>query len=274
LIYAPAVSPTAARLIALPFALSAFAARMLETFWITPLTWRIESGLLAFAAWMVTLLVSVGLPLAGYLLVTRRARRREATWQIEPGGPGGAEAARFVAPAAPRWTGSWAILVGWMAGAGLMTERVPGEDRMRIADFGYALPVSIVLVSIAWLAIVAIVAMGRPRLMLDWDGATLRRPLGRLRLAWQELIPGGPPLPAKRNPESLAVYRLAAGVTAPVLLPAGRLQVDSAFLAHTIRYYTEHPEQRGSIGTQAGLDALRSAFAGGGQGGPAQSSTS
>jgi hypothetical protein len=115
--------------------------------------------------------------------------------------------------------------------------------------------------------------MNRPRLTLDREGVTLQRPRGRLRVAWDELVPGGPPLPAKRNPEGLAVYRLAAGVTAPVLLPAGRLHVDSAFLAHTIRYYTEHPEQRGSIGTQAGLDALRSAF-GDGQGGPAQSSTS
>jgi hypothetical protein len=247
--------------------------RVLGIFWITPLTWRIESWQLSLAAWSAILLGSMGLPLAGYYLATRRARRRVATWQIEPGGPGGAGVARFVAPAALRWTGPWAVVVGWMAGGGLIHERVPGEDRMRIAEFGYALPVSIVTVSIAWLAIVAIVAMDRPRLTLDRDGATLQRPRGRLRLAWDELIPGGPPLPAKRNPDGLAVYRLAAGSTAPALLPAGRLQVDSAFLAHTIRYYTEHPEQRGSIGTQAGLDALRSAF-GGGQGAPAQSSTS
>ncbi len=263
MIYAPAVSTTAARLIALPFALSALGLRVLETFWVTPLTWQIEPWPLAFGAWVATVLGSVGLPLAGYLLLTRRARRREATWQIEPGGPGGPDAVLFAAHAAPRWTGTWAIVAGWVAGTGLITERVPGGDQMRIAEFGHAFGVSIVLVGIMCLLVVALVVSDRPRLTLDWGGVTLQRYLGRQRLAWDELIPGGPPPPAKRNPETLGVYRLATGVTAPVRLPAGRLQVDSAFLAHTIRYYVEHPGQRGGIGTRAGLEALRSAFGGG-----------
>lgn len=265
---------TTARLVALPFALSAFGLRLLDTFWITPLTWRIESWQLALAAWLAALLGSVGLPLAGYFLVTRRARRRAATWQLEPGGPGGPDVTRFAAPAAPRWTGPWAIVLGWIAGSGPVAERVPGGDRMRIAQFGEALPVSIVLVSIGLLLVVATVVSNRPRLTLDRDGLTLHRYRGRLRLAWDELMPGGPPLPARRDPERLDVYRLAAGATAPVRLPAGRLQVDSAFLAHTIRYYTERREQRGGIGTPAGLDALRSAFGGGGPGGPAPGATS
>ncbi|GAA3339882.1 hypothetical protein GCM10020358_25270 [Amorphoplanes nipponensis] len=254
------MSTTAARLVALPFALAAFGLRVLDTFWVTPLTWRIGAWPPALAAWVVTLAASVGLPLGGYLLVTRRARRRGATWRIEPGGPGGP--ACFAAPPAPRWTGPWAVVMGWLAGAGLVTERVPGGDRMRFATFDRALPISVVAVGAVVLLVAVLVVSDRPRLTLDREAVTLRRYLSRSRVPWDDLLPGGPPLPARRDPEHLDLYRLTVGVTAPVRLPAGRLQVDSAYLAHTIRYYAEHPERRESIGTAQGQAALRSSFAG------------
>jgi hypothetical protein len=144
---------------------------------------------------------------------------------------------------------------------------------MRMATFGYVFPVSILLVGMTVAVTVALTISDRPRLTMDRDAVTLWHHLGRLRLTWGELIPGGPPPPAKRNPDTITIYRMLHGVATPVRLPAGRLQVAPAFLAHTLRHYTEHPGQRGGIGTEAGLTELRSTFRAD-QGGPAQSSTS
>jgi hypothetical protein len=258
------MSTSTARLIALPFALSAFGLRLLVTFRITPLAWQIKPWPAAFGVWAGALLAAASLPLAGYLLLIRPARRRPATWQLrpdrqpEPGGPGGP---RFVASSAPRWVGPWAIVLGWLAGSLPITEREPGGDRMRLATFDHLLAVRIGLVGVAALLLVLLVAADRPRLTLDRAGVrvdgNLRRPL---LLRWDELVPGGPPPPAKRHPDRIVVHRAAAGRASPAALPAGRLQVDSAFLAHPLRDYTERPDQRGTIGTESGLAALRTSF--------------
>jgi hypothetical protein len=41
-------------------------------------------------------------------------------------------------------------------------------------------------------------------------------------------------------------------------LPVGRLHIDPAFLAGTVRHYVEQPWHRPAIGTEAELDRLRS----------------
>jgi hypothetical protein len=248
------VSPTAARLLALPFVLLAFGLRLVLEFWITPLTWRLDSAWALLAAWIVSLAASVAIPLGAYLLLTRRARLRQATWQLDGAGH------RFSATVSPRWVGPWAIIMGFLAGGLIVTERVPGENRMRVADFDYAAPISLVLVITMLAAIILLVLLDRPRIVLDPEAITLRFVRGVLRIPWTELAPGGPLPPAKPNPRTLLIYRVTAGQWVPLRLPANRLHVDTAFLAHTIRYYADDPAWRSAIGTENGLAALRSSF--------------
>ncbi|MGK5445677.1 hypothetical protein ACSNN7_28175 [Micromonospora sp. URMC 105] len=104
------MTPRTARLIALPFALAAILLRVGIEFWLKPLTWRIDSDAAALLAWAAGTAGSMLVPVAGYLLFTRAARRRPATYRLDPVNR------RFTAPAAPAWSGPWAIgAAGWRA---------------------------------------------------------------------------------------------------------------------------------------------------------------
>jgi hypothetical protein len=256
--YAPPMSPRAARAAALPFALLAAALRQGHKFWIEPMLWRLGADdldlLLSAAGWIA----SAVLPIGAYLLLTRRARRRPAAFVVDVAGR------RFIAPPTPRWNGAWTVFLGWLAGNTTITERVPGTDVIRLAD-STVLTVVGAVASVVLLVLVTIDALwSRPFLQLSRDGIVDQRPIRRHTIGWDELVPGGPPPPATRNPVLLTVYTWTAstaGSFAPRQLPAVDWHVDPAFLAHTLRSYADHSKGRAAIGTDAELARLQATFA-------------
>ncbi|WLS48350.1 hypothetical protein Q3V37_14600 [Micromonospora profundi] len=247
------MSPRVARLLIWPFAVAALALRICTELWFKPVTWRIEPSGLAFLAWVAAQGACFLLLAAGHALLTRRVRQRPAAWEIAAG------AESFVASASPRWLGPWAILVGWLAAGAVFTERVPGEDRVRLAEIPGALALSIAVPAIVLAAMAAVLLLDRPRLILDRNGITRQGLIRRTLLRWDELLPGGPP-PA-RGTANLTLMRQPATPgrpPVPTSLPTRPLDVDPAFLAETIRHYVEHPERRPEIGKRHELDRLRS----------------
>lgn len=136
------MDPRAARFLAWPFALAAAALRFASEWWLEPLTWRLTSAPTGLVAWLAVGAAGILVPLGVYLLLTRDARRRPATFEVDR------RARRFTAPTAPAWVGPWSIVVGWLTGGLVTLERVPGEDRVRLADTGAVLLVSLVVVAL------------------------------------------------------------------------------------------------------------------------------
>jgi len=250
------MSARAALLLAVPFAVLGFGLRLGETLWLQPLTWRIQpfvpSGLI-LGLGLGLIAASAVVPLSGYFLLTRSARRRPRTWHID------LARRRFAVNASPHSKGPWTVTMGWVCGGLVLTERVPSQDRMRIAQLGAATTISIVVAAASMIMLVLLVVVNRPLLSLDPDGITVQR-LGRqIRLRWDELLPAGPPRPAERNPKVLVLYQAAPAGSPPrpSRLPARRLHIDTAFLADTIRHYADNPHRRADIGTADELTALQ-----------------
>ncbi|MFD6565196.1 hypothetical protein [Micromonospora profundi] len=249
------MSPRVARLLIWPFAVAALALRICTELWFKPVTWRIEPSGLAFLAWVAAQAACFLLLAGGHALLTRRVRQRPATWEIAAG------AESFVAPASPRWLGPWAILVGWLAAGAVFTERVPGEDRVRLAEIPGALALSIAVPAIVLAVIAAVLLLDRPRLILDRTGISKQGLVRRTVIRWDQLLPGGPRPPARRTANLTLLRQPTTPGRSPVpfSLPVGSLHVDPTFLADTIRHYVEHPEHRSAIGTEHELDRLRTA---------------
>lgn len=248
-------------LLAAPFALLAFAMHLGATLWLQPLTWRIGPLALGLLAYSGLAAGSFGIPLAAYLLLTRAARQRRPAWYLDE------QKRRFVAGSSPYSTGPLAILSGWFTGGLVLTERVPNEEHMRIAQFGVVTTISIVAALGLLILITLRLLVNRPRLILTAEGITVQVLRGRVETRWDELLPGGPPPPAKRNPHTLVVLTInaAGGPPQPQALPARSLHIDTAFLAATIRCYVENPDRRAGIGTseeRARLQLLVSGTAG------------
>ncbi|MEH1059043.1 PH domain-containing protein [Micromonospora sp. CPCC 206171] len=248
------MTPRTARLLALPFALAAFLLRIGVEFWLKPLTWRIDSTAVALLGWAAGTAGSVLVPVAGYLLLTRAVRRRPATFQVDPAGP------RFTAPAAPAWAGPWSILTSWLAGGLLITERVPGEDRVRFFESGEALVWNVLAVLAVLLVVGLVLSDERPRLTLDEAGITVRGLVRGRTLRWGRLLVGGPPGPAGKGRAELVLAERPATPDRPPVprsLRIGPVHVDRDFLAGSVRHYVAHPERRSAIGTAAELASLR-----------------
>jgi len=69
------------------------------------------------------------------MLLTRSARSRPRTWQLDVG------KRCFTALPSPYITGPWAVVMGWMCGGIVPTERVPDQEHMRIAQLGVETPI-------------------------------------------------------------------------------------------------------------------------------------
>ncbi|WP_433789164.1 hypothetical protein [Actinoplanes sp. CA-252034] len=222
------MSARAARLLAVPFVLVACALRLVSSLWVEPFTWNVEPFALGLLAILSLLGGSLGLPLSGYLLLTGQARKRPAAWQADAG------ARRFVAGPSPSWAGSSAVVLGWMAGGLLPTERVPGEDRKRIAELGLFTQAAVVLAVAALLFAIWLVLGRWPWLALDRDGVTISKIVGERRIPWADL----PPEKVRER----------------------GLHIDPAFLSFTFRAYREDPSARAAIGTRAEAERLESAY--------------
>jgi hypothetical protein len=253
------MSTRVAVLLAAPFAALAFVLRLGERLWVEPFTWKTHSALLGLIAFLGLVGGSAAVPVGGYLLLTRSARRRPKTWHLDAG------KRRFTAPVSPYGPGPRAVVAGWIGGGTVLTERVPNQDHMRIARLGVMTSISIVtaaaIVIITMLCLVLLAAPSTPILSLDSEGMTLRGLWRRTRLRWDELVPGGPPRLSTISPAVLVLYQQKS-------VPAGRpprrrrldprrLHIDTAFLADTIRCYAVNPDRRAGIGTAEELTALR-----------------
>ncbi|MET7709318.1 hypothetical protein [Micromonospora sp. NPDC005413] len=220
------------------------------------MTWRIDPIGVAFLVWAAVLAACFLVPWAGHALLTRGVRQRPATWEVAVG------TESFVASASPRGMSPWSILLGWLAAGGVLTERVPGEDRLRLAEIPGNIALSIAIPAVVLAGTAAVLLLNRPRLTLNRDGITKQGRIRRTFLRWDRLLPGGPPAP-RRSGANLTLMRQPAtpgGPPVPSPLPTGPLHVDPTFLADTIRHYVEHPEHRSAIGTQHELDRLRTAL--------------
>src|SRR5690349_3401357 len=153
------MSPRAARLLAVPFAVLAFVFRFGAELWLQPLTWDVEPAALGLLAFLLFAAVSLGAPLGTYLLLTGQSRKRPSSWQVDGG-------RRLVVGPTPSGA-SRMILAGWIAGGLILTERVPGENEKRVADFGVGTTVMTTLAVVGLLAALWIVLSSWPWLALD-----------------------------------------------------------------------------------------------------------
>lgn len=241
------MSIAALRWLALPLGLLVFALRLARTFWLTPIIWDLESSATRFWALLAGDLLALGIPVTIYLLLARRFRHPPARFSTRDG--------RFTAPQNPTFAASQAILWMYISANGVLFERVPGGDSLRPS---YE-PASIILVGIAWAVALSFLLVQRPLLHLDREGLTLRRLRGTTRVAWDQLLPGSPTPPSKKD-RSMRVYLRKApvagnwpGVEMPSLdIPHRYLYIDPGFLANALRHYAEFPEDRATIGTTDG----------------------
>jgi len=246
-------------LLAPPFAVLAFALSLGVNLYLQPLTWRIEPRVAGLAVWLLLAAAGLAVPAAAYALITGAHRPRPVAWDSDAAGH------RFSAPAS-LWHAVLLIIWGWLAARLVPVERVPNEDRARIAQLDWVTTVFLLIAAMTLIDVVLRSMTNRPDITLSPDALTLRRRVRRAEIRWDELVPGGPPRPAKRNPATIDLLRSATAPTAParpsrrLSLPAAGLHIDSAFLAYTIRWYVEHPDCRHRIGDPAELKDLQRGF--------------
>lgn len=252
------MSARTARLLAVPFAVLAFALRLAEALWLRPLAWR--TGASGLGIDLAILAASLIVPLGGYLLLTRRARKRQASWRLDP------DARRLFAGPTPYGMAA-SVWGGWGAAGVVPVERVPNEDRARIADSVLPGPVAIPLALLLLLLVVVVPLLTRPTMALDREGITVRGWIRCTRLLWADLAQAQVVVPAEEKQRKVIIRlpqtAVGSGQTR-VRIPADRLHIDPGFLAFSIRHFLTAPEQRSSIGSAAGLDVLTAAYRGAG----------
>jgi hypothetical protein len=250
--YDPVVPPRVQASLAPLFVVLAFALSFSAAVWFQPFTWRIRPDVAGITVFLLSIAASAAVPAGLYALITGAFRRRPIAWDSDP------VRHRFSAP----WSSRQAvkmIVLGCGVGRIIPVERVPNQDRARIAQLGVSTTVFVVIAAVLLLHLLLWSMTSRPSIALSPDGLTLRRRVRRDEIRWDDLLPGGPPRPDKRNPATIDLRR---SVTAPdrLSLPAGGLHIDTAFLAYTIRWYVEHPDRRARIGDAAELKELQHGF--------------
>jgi hypothetical protein len=183
---------------------------------------------------------SLALPLGSYLLLTRTARVRMATFEIDA-------RRRFLAAGAVQG-GTHLIFLCWVTAA---TLQFPRYDVI----LGGITVVDVLLVTLA----VAQLLLARPRLILDPDGVTLIGVRRTTWVGWDDLISGSVQLSGGGTApaEIKARRRTTTDGKSDLVLPANGLHVNAAFLAAAINCYLMNPEARADIGTTEGLQRLQ-----------------
>lgn len=97
---------------------------------------------------------------------------------------------------------------------------------------------------------VAVFAIGRGHVDLTREGIGWGRGPFRRAVGWDELAPGGP---LRAHPGERKLRLETRGGARSI---STQVDVNPWFLADAIRWYVEHPEHRGGIGTQAEHDRL------------------
>ena len=120
------------------FAVLALGLHLGETLWLEPLTWRLHHVVLGLLTSFSLLAASAAVPIGGYVLLTRSARRRPRMWHLDM------RKRLFTAPASPYSTGPSSVAMGWICGGIVLTERVPNQEHKRIAQLGVATTLTVV----------------------------------------------------------------------------------------------------------------------------------
>ena len=121
-----------------------------------------------------------------------------------------------------------------------------------------------VLAAVVIVVLVAAVFNGRPRIDLTPAGIEIRETFGRRTVPWDALAPGTParqPFPRKvvltvTRPDLVQRRGLVRGSAAAPVLDLAWLNVQPWFLADVLRWYVDHPQERGALGTEAGNERL------------------
>ncbi|MFD0741656.1 hypothetical protein ACFQ1L_06910 [Phytohabitans flavus] len=233
---------------ALLLGLGAFALRVVVEFGIEPMSWRL-SFVPAFAVYAAGAVTALAVPLLAFNRLCPRPRPAPRTLLIGPdrGHPA------FVTPTSPWMVGPFVIMLMFLAGNGLATDRAPDGD-VSISAAGWAQTV----VTVALIFAVAGWTLFRgPRVELRPGGLLVRTV--RTRFAeWEAVLASGPPAPVEKPRQiSILVRRQQPDYGAYVVRILHRwLAVDAAFLAGAIRHYVDNPQHRADIGTRNELDRL------------------
>jgi hypothetical protein len=243
------MSPAAARLLAIPFALLACGLGALERVWEGHLPTLSGKPLWLMA---VATMASFVVPFGTYVVSTRR---RPASLRCEPG--------RFVAPTSPaRSSAPFLIMALWLSGCALGGGI--NEIGSEFGDPAFFFWLAGIIAALAFLPLI----VNRPTMSLTPGGVVLERFLSRpLVVEWDEVAPGQPPDPTRRNPRETVVGLRATQTLGPlgdfgtsIVLPTGLLHVEPRFIVAAIRHYAEDPTHRGEIGTEAEHDRMRDAL--------------
>ncbi|MFI5897534.1 hypothetical protein ACIA5D_46355 [Actinoplanes sp. NPDC051513] len=178
----------------------AFALSLGVALWLQPFTWQVEPALAGLTVYGLFAAASVAVPAGAYALIAEAYRRRPVAWDSD------ADAHRFSVPSSPRQAVAM-IIWGWVVARLVPVERVPNQDRARIAQLGLLTTVLLLIVVVLLVDAVLRSMMNRPGIALSPDGLSLHRRARRDEIRWDELLPGGPPRPAKRNPATIKLRR-------------------------------------------------------------------
>ncbi|MEH1124484.1 hypothetical protein [Micromonospora sp. CPCC 206061] len=236
--------------VALLCGLAGFVLRVAVEFWIEPLSWRL-SFLPAFAIYAAAAATALALPLLAFTRLCPRPRPTPREFVL------GTDRLRpaFVAATSPWTIGPFVIMLMFLAGNGLATERAPDGAVSISGWFRTVVTVGAIFGVAAW-------ALWRgPRVELR-PGGLLVRTLRTHNVRWEALLASGPPAPVEKPRQiSLLVRRQPPEYGAYVVRILHRwLAVDASFLAGSIRHYVDHPEHRADIGTPAEFDRLYDAL--------------
>ncbi|WP_433604997.1 hypothetical protein ACQP2P_26165 [Dactylosporangium sp. CA-139114] len=242
------------RVLATVLGAGAFAAGVLDSFVLQPLSWRIEPFGLGVALGLFGLLVAVGGAPLLFLLLTRRLRHPPAAFGAGPDGG-------FTVATASRYPAATGVLLLMAAGTQVLAERVPDTDQVRpTALFGSAWASGALVVTLAAVGL-AYIWLLRYGLTLTPDGITVHTTLGSCRVPWPQLCPDAPLVPGRRARTMTVRYRRSDGRTRTLRLSPSYLDVDPVFLGSVIRHYAEQPQHRARIGTRQELERLQAGFA-------------
>lgn len=235
---------------ALLLGIAAFVLRVVVEFAIEPMSWRL-GFVPAFLVYGGSAAIALAIPLLGFFRLCPRPRPtpREFLLHRDRLRPS------FVAPTSPWTVGPFAIMLAFLAGNGLATERASDGD-VRISDWAQTtLTVMVIFGAAAW------TLWRGPRVELR-PGGLLVRNLRTRTIRWEALLASGPPAPVEKPRQiSLLVRRQPPDYGAYIVRILHRwLAVDAGFLAGAIRHYVDHPEHRLEIGTRAELDRLCAAL--------------
>lgn len=151
---------------------------------------------------------------------------------------------------------SLGLHLAWIMIAGVLVGPGAGETWAQLSPFDIAVDIPITLVAAA----AALLSWcDLPRLELRPDGVRVRR-LRSAATPWAALR-RGTPLRPRRNDQILALPVDNPDLVSPLfaknpLIPLG-WDADPWFVADTIRWYVDHPQDRPALGTEAELARLQ-----------------